>query len=85
MLARLLLEMKPMSKAKAVKVTPSVESPTWGDVQRLAHRCLELLGGPGEAAIKLSACSFYTLCILDALNLDEAKSNAPIFGKRHLT
>jgi len=74
-----------MSKRKNIKVTPHVESPTWGHVQRMAEVVTDLLGGPQGAANKLSAESFYALTILASLNLDEGKANAFIFGKQYLT
>jgi len=64
---------------------PHVESPTWGDVQRLADVVLHKLGGPAKAADGLSLESFYTLAILAALKLDAAKAAAPIFGRKYLT
>lgn len=64
---------------------PSIESPTWGQVQRMAEVTMSALGGSKGAADKLSWESFYTLSILAALNLDEAKAAAPIFGTKYLT
>jgi hypothetical protein len=67
------------------RLTPHVESPTWGQVQRMAEVVIDRLGGPAGAAQGLSAESFYVLTILASLNLDEAKSAAFIFGKQYLT
>lgn len=72
-------------KTRTEKLRPTIESPTWGHVQRMAEVVLDKLGGPAGAANGLSWESFYTLSILAALNLDEAKANAPIFGKRFLS
>lgn len=63
----------------------SVESPTWGQVQRMAEMVLARLGGPKGAADGLSYESFYTLSLLASLNLDETKSAAYIFGRQYLT
>jgi hypothetical protein len=68
-----------------LKPKVTVESPTWGDLQKTAERVIELLGGPAGAAQKLSVEKFYTLTILASLMLDEAKANAPIFGTRYLS
>ena len=67
------------------KFTPSVQSPTWGQVQRMAEAVFDRLGGPSGAASILSGESFYTLVLLASLKLDEEKANAPIFGKKYLT
>ncbi len=67
------------------KLRPSLESPTWGHLQRMAEVVIAKLGGPAGAASGLSYESFYTLSILASLNLDKAKADAPIFGKRYLT
>lgn len=72
-------------KTKKEKLNPHIESPTWGDLQRLADVVLHHLGGPKGAADKLSMESFYTLTILASLNLDDAKAKAFIFGKKYLT
>lgn len=64
---------------------PSIESPTWGDLQRMAEVVLDKLGGPEGAAKGLSWESFYTLSVLASLNLDDEKSKAFIFGKQYLT
>ncbi len=74
-----------MRKSKRIKCTPHVESPTWGDLQRMAEVVIARLGGPVEAAKGLSAESFYALTILASLNLDEKKQKAFIFGKQYLT
>lgn len=72
-----------MRKLKPPK--PSVESPTWGQLQRMAEVVMTKLGGPKGAADCLSWESFYALSILASLKLDENKATAPIFGKRYLT
>lgn len=64
---------------------PSVESPTWGQLQRMAEVTMAAFGGPKGAADKLSYESFYTLSIVASLNLDAEKAAAYIFGKRYLT
>ena len=63
----------------------SIESPTWGDLHRLAEAVAEILGGPAGAAKKLSFENYYTLSILASLNLDEEISKLFIFGKQYLT
>lgn len=73
------------TKRKEKPPRASIESPTWGDLQRTADVVLNLLGGPKGAADKLSWDSFYTLTILASLNLDDEKRAAFIFGKKYLT
>ena len=72
-------------KRKQLKIRPSIESPTWGDVQQMAASVIERLGGPSGAAQALNARSFYTLSILASLMLDEKKESAFILGKQYLT
>jgi hypothetical protein len=75
-----------MAKVKQEKPPgPTVESPTWGDLHRMAEVVMSALGGPKGAADRLSWESFYTLTILASLNLDAKKSAAPIFGTKYLT
>ncbi len=74
-----------MKRMVKEKVIPSVESPTWGHLHRMAEVVMRELGGPAGAAHKLSGESFMTLTILASLNLDEKKSAAFIFGKQYLT
>ena len=64
---------------------PYVESPTFGDLQRLADVVMHHLGGPKGAADKLSWESFYTLSLLASLNLDDAKASAFILGRQYVT
>lgn len=64
---------------------PTVESPTWGHLRRMAQVVMDKLGGPKGAANALSYESFYTLTILAALTEDEKRDKAFIFGKQHLT
>jgi hypothetical protein len=70
---------------KKEQLRPHVESPTWGDVQRLAEVVMHELGGPVGSAQKLSVASFYTLSLLASLRLDEKKAASFIFGKQYLT
>lgn len=79
------MQKKSKPKPKAVKFNPTVESPTWGDVQRMAEVVINRLGGPAGASQGLSAESFYALTILASLNLDEAKSKTFIFGRQYLS
>lgn len=74
-----------MARRKEKPPGPSVESPTWGHLHRMAKVVLEQLGGPAGAASKLSGESFYTLTVLASLNLDERKAAAFIFGRQYLT
>lgn len=75
-----------MAKAKQEKPPgPAIESPSWGDVQRMAEVTISALGGPKGAADKMSWESFYTLSLLASLRLDADKAAAPIFGQRWLT
>jgi hypothetical protein len=62
----------------------SIESPTWGDLQRMAEVVMNRLGGPKGAADGLSWESFYTLSVLAVLKLDETKAAAPIFGRKRI-
>lgn len=73
------------TKTKENLLGPRVESPTWGDLQRMAEVVIDKLGGPAGAANDLSYQSFYVLTLLASLNLDEKKSAAFIFGKQWLT
>jgi hypothetical protein len=70
---------------KQVKTKPRVQSPTWGQVQKMAEVVLAKLGGPDKAADGLSAESFYALCLLASLKLDEEKAAIPILGKHYIT
>lgn len=75
---------KKASICKEIPIRPTIESPTWGAVQRMAEVVINRLGGPPGAAQGLSAESFYALLILASLNLDEKKAKAFIFGKQYL-
>jgi hypothetical protein len=70
---------------RAEPLRPRIESPTWGELQRMAEAVMEEMGGPSGAASALSGPSFYALSILASLNLDDAKAKAFIFGKQYLT
>jgi hypothetical protein len=76
-----------MMKTKWKKETLEmrVESPTWGDVKRMAEVVIERLGGQGGAAQGLSWESYYTLTLLASLNLDEEKAAAYLFGKQYIS
>ena len=74
-----------MKSRKEKLSAPTVESPTWGNLQRTAEAVINALGGPKGAAHKLSWESFYTLTILASLNLDERKGKAFIFGRQYLS
>ncbi len=78
---RLLDEVK---NGQARPAGPTVESPTWGQVKRMADVVFINLGGPEGAANKLSYESYYTLSILVSLNLDKAKSKEFILGRKYL-
>lgn len=77
--------MKKEKKKKLERIIGSVESPTWGHLQKMAEAVIQKLGGPAEAASGLSAESFYALYVLASLMLDEKKSKAFIFNKQYLT
>lgn len=64
---------------------PFIESPTWGQVQRMAEVVLVALGGSKGAADKLSWESYYTLNLLSALKLDAKQSAAFVFGRQYIT
>jgi hypothetical protein len=70
--------------AKKEKVTPMIESPTWGDLRNLATKVMELLDGNVGAAQKLNERNFYTLAILTSLN-EDAALDLPIFGEKRIT
>ncbi len=72
-------------KTKRENIRPTVESPTWGDLNKMAEKVMDQLGGNAEASRKLDGRSFYTLAILASLMLDDGKADSPIFGKRHLS
>ncbi len=72
-------------KKKEKPSGPTVESPTWGHVRRMAQVVLDKLGGPSGAANALSYESFYTLTILASLMENEKRDKAFIFGKQYLT
>lgn len=76
---------KKTDKWDAVELKPYVESPTFGQVQRLATTVIDLFGGPAGAAGKLSGENYVVLCILAALQpQDKAKLDLPIFGVEKL-
>lgn len=74
-----------MSKFRRHKVHPTVESPTWGHVQRMAEAVMRELGGPSGAASKLNAESFYALSILASLKLNQEKAAAYILGRQYIS
>ena len=74
-----------MARMKTLKVKPTIESPSWGQLQKMATTIIDVMGGPKGAAEKLSWENLYCLSILASLNLDEVKAAAPIFGRRFLS
>lgn len=70
---------------KEMPVVATIESPTWGDLKRMAEVVMNRLGGPTEVAKGMSSEVYYTLCLLESLMLSEEKAKLPIFGQRFLS